>query len=298
MSDETVTDTAQEPNVDQILADAYEPSAPLSAPNENDNGADSSKQDQSEPHVEQVGDKLVLNYKGKEIELDSEKAKAYAQKGYDYETKMRDFKVQKKLYEQEIEKQKSQYGELAEINEFAKQNPAFEQLIQREWAKIQSGQELQVAPEDKVTILESRLNQVLEKLNSQEQQLTARQQAEMEAAQETSIEKYKETYKDFDWDTKDENGATLEDRIMQNMIDKGVKDFEIMADHVLKNELLARQQMEAKKKIGKQLQHNAKHGLGKVTSTSQQKTTKAQNIGSKSYDDLVAEGLAELGIEY
>ena len=85
---------------------------------------------------------------------------------------------------------------------------------------------------------------------------------------------------------------------MQNMIDKGVKDFEIMADHVLKNELLARQQMEAKRKIGKQLQHSHRHGLGQVTKSSQQKATKAKDIGNKSYDDLVAEGLSELGIDY
>lgn len=288
----------QDVNVDQIMSDAYEPTAPLSAPTEQDGQADSATET-PEPVVEQTGEnQFVLKHKGKEIALDPEKAKAYAQKGYDYETKMRDFKVQKKLYEQEIEKQKSMYGELAEINEFAKQNPAFEQLIQREWAKIQSGQEIQVAPEDKVTLLESRLNQVLEKLESQEQQLSLRKQAEMEAAQETSIESYKSKYSDFDWESKDENGATLEDRIMQNMIDKGVKDFEIMADHVLKNELLARQQLEAKKKIGKQIQHANKHGLGQVTKTSQQKTSKAKDIGSKSYDDLVAEGLAELGIEY
>jgi hypothetical protein len=288
-----------EPNVDQIMDSAYEPEAPLSAPNENDIAADSSQDSQSEPQVEQVGDKFVLNYKGKEIELDPDKARNYAQKGYDYEKKMRDFKVQKKLYEQELEQEKSKYGELAEINEFAKQNPAFEQLIQREWAKIQSGQQLEVAPEDKVTLLESRLNQVLDKLESQEKQLTMRQQAEMEAAQETAIESYKGKYSDFDWDSKDENGATLEDRIMQQMIDKGVKDFEIMADHVLKTELLAKQQMEAKRQIGKQIQHSNKHGLGRVTSKSQQqKTETAKNIRSKSYDDLVAEGLAELGIEY
>lgn len=295
---EAAEQTTQEPNVDQIMSEAYEPEAPLSAPTEQEAQADSATES-PEPVVEQTGaNEFVLKHKGKEIKLDPDKARNYAQKGYDYEKKMHDFRVEKKLYQQEIEKQKSMYGELAEINEFAKQNPAFEQLIQREWQKVQSGQQLEVAPEDKVSFLESRLNQVLEKLESQESQLTQRQQAEMEAAQETGIEKYKESYSDFDWESKDENGATLEDRIMQNMIDKGIKDFEIMADHVLKNELLARQQMEAKKKIGKQIQHSHKHGLGQVTKTSQQKTSKAKDIGSKSYDDLVAEGLAELGIEY
>jgi hypothetical protein len=290
-------EAAQELNVDQLLADAYEPDAPISAPTEQEVQADSTTET-LDPVAPQTGDDFVLKHKGKEIKLDPEKARNYAQKGYDYEKKMHDFRVQKKLYDQEIEQQKSKYGELAEINEFAKQNPAFEQLIQREWAKVQSGQQIEVAPEDKVTLLESRLNQVLEKLETQETQLSRRQEAEMEAAQETSIDKYKSNYADFDWESKDDNGSMLEDRIMQNMIDKGVKDFEIMADHVLKNELLARQQMEAKKKIGKQIQHSYKHGLGQVTKSSQQKASKAKDIGNKSYDDLVAEGLAELGIEY
>lgn len=290
-------DNAQQVDVDSLLDSAYEPNAPMDAPSESNVSADSHKES-TESSAEKAARDFVLKYKGEEIPLDSEKALAFAQKGYDYEKKMREFKVQKKMYEQELEQERAKYNELAEINEFAKQNPAFEQLIQREWAKVQSGQQIEVAPEDKVSILESRLNQVLDKLESQEKHISLQKQAEMEAAQETAIEKYKEKYSDFDWETKDDNGATLEDRIMQNMIDKGIKDFEIMADHVLKTEQLARQQMEAKRKIGKQIQYTAKHGLGRVTDQSQQRLEKAKNVRSKSYDDLVAESLKELGIEY
>jgi hypothetical protein len=289
-------------NVDALVQEAYAPEAPMEA---NGEGGLEDAQPQLDAVEEpsssggESGFKQVLKHKGKEVVIDDEqKYSMLAHKGYDYEQKMHQFKVDRKLYEKERSEREAQYKELEQINNYAKENPAFEQLIQREWAKIQAGGQIEVAPEDRVQVLESRLNQVLDKLENQGKDLETRRVAEMEAKQEMAIESYKEKHSDFDWDKKDESGATLEDRIMQQMIDKEVKDFQIMADFVLKNEQIARKTLEAKESVAKDIQKANKLGLGKVTKKSQLGVKKSEDIGNKSYDDLVGESLRELGYEF
>jgi hypothetical protein len=289
-------------NVEALVQEAYAPDAP---PEANQEGTISDAQTQPEAVEEpsssgdDSGFKQVLKHKGKEVVIDDEqKYNMYAHKGYDYEQKMHQFKVDRKLREKEWADKEAQYRELEQINTYAKENPAFEQLIQREWAKVQAGGQVQVAPEDRVQVLEARLNQVLDKLENQGKDLEARRVAEMESKQEMAIDSYKEKNADFDWGTKDEQGASLEDRIMQEMVDKGVRDFEIMADYVLKQERLARKELEAKEAVAKDIQKANKLGLGKVTKKSQLGVKKSEDIANKSYDDLVGESLRELGYEF
>lgn len=289
-------------NVDALVQEAYAPDAPLEA---NPEGMIEDVQTQHETVEESSSEsaesafRKMLKHKGKEILIDDEqKYDMYAHKGYDYEQKMHQLKVDRKLKEKEWADRETQFKELEQINNYVKENPAFEQLIQREWAKIQAGGQIEVAPEDRVHVLEARLNQVLDKLENQGRDLEARRIAEIEAKQEMAIDSYKESHSDFDWKKKDENGATLEDRIMQQMIDKGVKDFEIMADYVLKNEQLVRKTLEAKESMAKDIQKANKLGLGKVTRKSQIVVQGSEDIKNKSYDDLVAESLKELGYEY
>ena len=156
-------------NVDALVQEAYAPDAPMEANQEGVISDAQSQQDATEELSSSGGAesafKKLLKHKGKEVVIDDEqKYDMFAHKGYDYEQKMHQFKVDRKLKEQEWAQREAQFKELEQINTYAKENPAFEQLIQREWAKIQAGGQVQVAPEDRVHVLESRLNQVLEKL--------------------------------------------------------------------------------------------------------------------------------------
>jgi len=292
-----MTETAE--SVEAMIQEVMTPEAAPAATQEGDI-SEATQQEATTEETSQVTDSdgYTIKYKGKEIGLEDDKYRDFAQKGYDYEQKMHQFRVDSKLKEQEHEKKSSALKELEQINEYAKSNPAFEQLIQREWAKVQSGQEVEVAPQDRIQVLESRLNQVLSTLGSQQEEMEARKVAEMEATQEGSIAKYKETNADFDWVKKDETGHTLEDRIGQAMIDNGVKNFKIMADSFLLNEHMNRKTLEGKESLAKDIQKVNKLGLGKVTKKSQLGVSKSDDISKKSYDDLIKESFAELGLTY
>jgi len=288
-------------NLDAMVEEAFTPEAPLEA-NQEGHIADSlspegtTNDGLSSKDEGQDTSPWSINYKGKDIPLDEKKYRDYAQKGYRFEDKMHQLRVDRKLFDQERAKREAEYKELQEINSYAKENPAFEQLIQREWAKIQAGGQLEVAPEDRIHILEARLSQVLDRLDSQGKDIEARRIAEMEAKQEGAIESYKDKYSSYDWVSKDDKGMTLEDRIMQACIDKGVKDFTIMADSFLLKEHLNRKTLEGKESAAKGIQKANQLGLGKITKESQLKVKKSEDIRNKSYDDLIAEGFQELGL--
>lgn len=288
-------------NVDAILSQALEPRAPMEAASEN---AEAKEQPQEAPTVEETPKDpgRMLKYKGKEISIDDEKYQMLAQKGYSYEQAMHQLKVDRKLWEREREKQRqqfdSEYSELKQINDFAKSNPAFEQLIQREWAKIQQGQgptvENQAA--NLPPAVQNQLSQILERLNAQDEEQQNRAMAEKEAKLETAIEQYKEKYKDYDWSNKDDFGQTLEDRITDFALDNGIKDFTIAANAFLMDEHLKRTELQAKEKVAREIQEQNKLGLGKITDKSQLQVKKPDDIKNKSYNALVQEALAELGL--
>jgi hypothetical protein len=238
----------------------------------------------------------TITYKGKELSMDDDKYRSLAQQGHDYNTKMHQARVDRKLFEQEREQFKTTMGELQEINDYAKANPAFEQLIQREWAKVQT-EGYQPDPQSDVQMLQNQVRTLMDQVNSQSQANENRRIAEMEAGQETTIANYKENHSELDWATKDAEGNSLEDRITHAMLDNGVKDFNIMADSFLLKEIQSRNTMESKEAAAKNIQKATKLGLGKVTPKSTMGVKASESISNKSYDELLSEGLAELGIE-
>ena len=239
----------------------------------------------------------TINYKGKEVSLDDDRFISYAQKGFDYESKMHQQRVDRKLFEQERESFQNEFGQLKEINDYAKANPQFEALIQREWAKMQAGEGEPLDPLSEVQVLQHQLRTLQEQVASQSQANENRRIAELEAGQETAIANYKDKHSYLDWDAKDAEGTTLEDRISHAMLDNGVKNFSIMADHFLKDQLMKRNELESKAAAAKGIQNATKLGLGKVTPEPTLSVKPAESIRSKSYDQLTAEALKELGIQ-
>jgi len=296
--------STEDVNVDQILADA---GVPDPSPEVNSEGSLSEKSESPLPNeavTEPTGDDpFTLKYKGKDIGMQDDKFKMYAQKGYDYEQKMHQLRVDRKLWDQQKDKENSQYDELKQINEYTKTNPEFERLIKREWARIQGGgspsEQLQGQPGQTQNLppaQQAQLNSILERLDRQDASLRDRQRAEKEASMEGAIEGYKDKYSDFDWGTKDDFGQTLEDRITQHALDNGIKSFQKAANDMLFDEHLKRAQLNSKEQAAKDMQKQHKMGLGKVTKESQLQASSVKDVRSKSYNDIVAETLAEYGI--
>ena len=286
-------------DVDALYDAAMAPESPKESGAEGTIDTPAANEDgNTEPTTAPGSDKFSITHKGKELSLDDEKYKGYAQKGYDYETKMHQFRVDQKLFEQKQEQSKEQYDQIKQIDDYAKANPQFNQLIQDQWAQIQAGNVPEMNPQTEVQVLKTQMSQLMDSMNSQKEGLENRRVAELEASQEGAISKYKDDNKSMDWETKDAEGNTLEDRIGHAMLEKGVRDFDIMANSFLLKQHLASKTLEGKESAAKAIQKNNKLGLGKVTERSTLGVKKGEDFRNKSYDDLTKEAFAELGIDY
>jgi hypothetical protein len=291
---------AESVNVDQIISDSIAPEPSREVSTEGDLSA---KDTESTEQESQASSDFMIKHNGQEFNLNDEKYKMYAQKGFDYEQKMHQLRVDKKLWDQERKTQETGIEELRTINDYAKQNPEFERLLKREWNRIQGGGQAQ--PESDATRVDTsqlppavqhQMNAILERLDSQDRSLNQRSLAEKEAKIEGAIEQYKNNYSDFDWKTKDEFGQTLEDRVTQHAIDNQIRDFKTAANDMLFEEHMKRAQLKSKELAGKEMQKQHKLGLGKVTKESVLATKPAEGIRTKSYNDLAMEALQELGL--
>jgi hypothetical protein len=291
--------SSNDESVDSLMEDMNAPEIPMDSKSEGD------VSDYSSELEDTINDAfLSLDRDGKQIKLDQNKAKAYAQKGFDYETKMHNLRVEKQMFDRERQKQEESYKELKEINDFAKQNPEWERFLHEQWSSRQNQQAYQGNPAyqgsnpemSKVAFLENQLNNVMRQLDSQREDMTARQTAELDSKIQGEIDNYKEQYSDFDWASEDEIGLTLESRIQQHALDNRIPNFVAAARDYLWDEHMKRASMNSKEQVGKAVQRQNALGLGKVTKTSQMQAKEAKGVRSKSYSDLAAEALAEYGL--
>lgn len=286
-------------SIDSILAEANAPEIPMSAPSENsENNVEPKAEPNAETNPSPEGDGRTLIYKGKEISIDDDKYRMLAQKGYSYEQDRHQLKVDRRLWEREREKHTAEFDELRQINEYAKSNPEFQALIQREWANIQAGGQIQQDPnqQQQPQAYNPQIEALRQRLDAQDEEIRIKKEAERETALESAIENYKESYGSFDWESKDEYGQTLEDRITQHAVDNQIRDFKTAANDYLFDEHLKRASLQSKEKAAKEIQKQNKLGLGKVTDQSTLDVKRADSVRSKSYNDLAAEALKEFGL--
>jgi hypothetical protein len=289
--------------VESALSEISDAKAPMESTSEADLQSNAKEADTPSEVMEAF---LKLDRDGKEIGLDQAKAKAYAQKGFDYETKMHNLRVERQLFDKERDKNQESFKELKEINDYAKQNPEWERFLHEQWSAKQQEQAQQGNPAyqqqysspeaQQVAVLQNQLNDVLKRLDGQTEEMRDRKAAELDSRLQGEIDSYKEQYSDFDWATQDELGLSLEGKIQQHAIDKGIKGFTAAARDFLWDEHMKRAGMNSKEQVGKAVAKEKALGLGKVTKESQLQTKSAKGVRDKSYADLTAEAMAELGI--
>lgn len=286
--------------VDSLMSEAFAPERPMSAPEEG-TLANSEATAASAPVSAETP--WVIKHGGKDIALDDHKYRMYAQKGYDYQDKMHQLRVDRNLYAKDREDFDNQrqtfqaeYDELKQINDYAKANPQWLDTVRSSWQQVQQGGQHYSQQTPEMLQLRSKVEQLASVLADQEKMANMRAIAEKDATLESSIANYRDAHSDFDWEKEDDSGLKLEQRIMQHAIDGGIKSFQAAARDYLWDEHMTRAQLQTKEKVGKELQKQTKFGFGTPTSTSQMQVTRAENLRKKSYHDMAQEALRELGL--
>ena len=300
-----VPETLDEANAlfDSVMKPDVEPQEPTESEPTEDN---------SEPRENQVSEgsepsddaSFILKHKefeNGEREFSRDKVTEYAQKGFDYELKMHRLKQERQEFEEkmaDLESKQSEFSKKREywenIDKYMEENPGFAETVRSAWDQRQGQNPANSSPEYQA--LQSTIDSLRERLDAQDRDKQERSEKRAQESFVKSTVDYKEKNSDFDWETKDEFGDSLQDRIEKHAVDNGIKSFKVAANSYLFDQHLKRTELKAKEQVAKELQQKKKNGLGPITDRSTRQTTESSNFASMSYEDLAGEALRELGI--
>jgi hypothetical protein len=248
--------------------------------------------------------------KGTKRTFTAEEMIPFAQKGWDYEEKMREFNVnrmqtiaqEKAKWEAEFNPKfkdlETKLSRYSDVDKYIQRDPQWWEFVQGEYQKRlteQGGNAHNSGHNPVIESLKSELNQVKEYVTSKQEQERIQAEAEKDTKLDTSVADYKGQNSHFDWSTTDNNGLDLEKRILKHAIDNNIGSFKAAANDYLFDEHMKRSQIKAKEETGKEIKKQTKLGLGPVTDKPVTKTVeRTKNVRSKSYSDLVDEALSEL----
>lgn len=221
-----------------------------------------------------------------------------ASMGYDYAQKMEQFnKTQTEA--SELRSRVEQLARFEEFDKYAKENPAWMDHVNNQW---NSRQQLNVDPNDpvasKLTEFESKLGKVDEVLKAFQDQKHATEQAQADSKFEQQLESIRKTHPDLDMKAVDESGKTLEYRFLEFAVEHKLDNapMDVVFKAFYHDKLTAQAEERARQKMQAELVKNKREGILGRSPTPANKLTPTSNVRNKSYEDIMKETLAELGI--
>lgn len=236
-----------------------------------------------------------FDWNGQKVRPDSfDKAKTWMQQGYNYSQRAAELNRMKSEFDQKTK----HYSRFDEVDKYVKENPQWWEHVEQAWnTRDQQGQpQLDPNLEPIIKPLVEKVNQ-FESLFGQIQQ--ERQQeviAKEDQALDAEIESIRKQYPNIDFNAVDDTGRTLEMRILGHAQEIGTNSFRAATRDYLHDKLVETAKADSLTSQAKGKQIQAKQGILGVSSTPKKGFERAQNVRGKSYDDLTAEALREMGL--
>lgn len=278
-----VTEDLTDEKVDSLLEERTHPSSevPLKA----------------EAPVKTAPEEYELTIDGKTIKANMDKLKQWASMGYgaprkigELNTKLSELETQMKTHQGVSEKYKP-------VEEYIQKNPSWWDHVQQEWQKREQFNNNPNDPvSQKISQLEKQLQDALGYIGQDKEQ---KQQAQIKAEDsqlDQEVKSIQKEYKDLDWNGLDENGNSLEFRVLKHAHDNGIKSFKTAFRDYLHDQLLQRAQKQAKLDVTNEIQKTKKLGLlGKTSAPLKGLKGPRADIKSSTYESLLQEALEEIG---
>lgn len=245
-----------------------------------------------------------ITFNGQKMSIPPDKQIPLMQQGLNYSEKMRVLNSDKQQFETAKAEVANEIKHYKAIEDTIKSNPQWWQHVQAEYQKFSAnnGTTFNGSPSDaamtpehravlsKVSAFEQKLDGYLNKQNEEAtQKLHQAQDAELNQ-QQLAVQK---EYPEFDWVLADANGLTLVDRIVAHANKSEIFNFRAAARDFLYDDLIQRREFKAKEAVSKTIQSKTKAGV--VTAKGKPSGLRAPKDLKRSYEDLMREGLAELG---
>jgi len=223
---------------------------------------------------------------GKQIKATKDEVLKWASQGHDYSQKMETLKSDRGDFDNTLKTYQ-------EIDEYAKANPDWWNQVQDSY---QSKDNVET-PEDpalaQVMSELGELKQFKEEFVNEKKQVET---AEADKMLDLQVKSIREVYPNLDWGGKNDKGHNLEQQVLHHALENNLGDnFKASFRDYMHDKLIAFAKEEGKETVGKDLAKKTKLGLLGETPTPTKSLKGADNIKEKSYEQLLDEGLSELG---
>ncbi len=260
-----------------------------------------------EPAAAPTPSEIEFAWNGKQVKAayTDPRVKQWASQGYDYNQRMEQFKQEREVFEKQQSGLKEIESRYKPVEDYIEKNPQWWDHVQKAYQQAMGAAQSQ-SPNDPTAVVEQKVLKSLEaelgpvKQFIQEQQIkqqTEARQAE-DHALETEIKSIREQYRDLDWNSSDESGRPLELRVLEHAAAQNISSFRAAFRDYQHDQLVKLAEERGKQTVVKERQAKTRMGLLGQSPTPKKGVTAAENVKSKSYDELMAEGAEEYGATY
>ncbi len=255
-----------------------------------------------------TGETFEIVHNGKTIKGTREQILKWAQMGYDRPQFAQKINAEKAKWEAEKAQKQQQWQVYEQVDAYAKQNKEWWDHVQKAWSTrgqpggvpataTANAPVAQDAYNPKLQALEQKLSQFEPVVQKVSQFYQDQQQRIEDENLDREVKSIRGEHADLDWDTLDENGKSLELRILEHAQSKGIREFGIAFRDLLHKELLNKAQGQAKLAVAKGIQTRTKLGvLGETPTPSSlwNRNSQPKDIRKTSYEELEQEIREEL----
>lgn len=228
-----------------------------------------------------------LKYNGQPVyPKDQNHLKMLAQKGWSYEQRMADLNRQQSEWQSQVEKYK-RLEPYEKLDHAFRSNPEFARQIMELKERYEQGQTQQGEEDPRLQAIQ----QKLEKFESFHQ--TFEEQRATETLEKSKTE-LREKFKDFDWDSIDENGNTLMQRVMRHALETKMYDINRAFRDLMFDEVQLRASVQGKQQAANAVQQAHKAGIVETGRPTPPAPVKPFNPAGKTWNDVGQEATREL----
>jgi hypothetical protein len=213
-----------------------------------------------------------------------------ASQGYDYSQKMQD-------YNSKMNEFSAKYKTYDEIDRYAQENPEWWNHVTTSFSQRSipnQSQEFNQAHDS--TLNDPRLDKFESFMNEFMMEKKNKEREEADRRLNEEIDNVKKQYSTIDFNQYDDQGKSLEKKVLEYAVENGIKSFKTAFRDFYHDELVKRASIDGKSAAAKEVQRNTKMGLLGRTEAPTKGISMANNVRTKSYSDLTQEALNELGI--
>jgi hypothetical protein len=250
--------------------------------------AEAPAQQAPEPQAAPEPKYYEIPWNGQKVRGTEDQLVKWASQGYDYSQKMAEINAKAKEYEQS-------YGRYREIDDFVKQNPDWWNHVESQW---QSRDTFGLDPQLQKVLepVQSELSTIKSFINEYQQRQMEEQARQDDQRLTEEISSLRSKYPDVDFGSKDENGQSLEYRVIKHANENGITKFTTAFLDYYHDNLQKLYEARGRSAVEQDFQKRKSLGLlGQSQAPTRQQMFESQR--PVSYEDAHKLALKELGLE-